>query len=371
MGFLGSGISAAASVANTQDTNETNYRIARETNELNERLAREQNEWNLARRNEEWAYNDPSAQAQRLMSAGLSSAAAAQALSPGSAQPLQSANLANQQLPAPAVASDLSTLSGMNLIGAAREIMALKQDFLTYQKGEKELEFQEPFLLSELDAKNYANKLALQLFEFNAKSNPYKLESSKYAAQLGELQVTAQEIANRLAEANVARCKQEFEFARDLHQSEMDKLFAEIQNIKEKTKTEIKQQQVLDATKGNIQKDTQLKDVNIQVLGEDKIAKELENVFTRFGCPETTAERIGVLIAAGKVSPQTVQKALTEMRDALLTGRELMIDNEDTRKFYQYIINPGMSSSRKLGSHTSGSWRDAADDIMEALGLIK
>lgn len=73
-------------------TNEANAAIAAQQNELNYKMFNEQNQWNLDRRNEEWAYNDPSAQIQRLIDAGINPVFAAGHISPGSASTLSSAN---------------------------------------------------------------------------------------------------------------------------------------------------------------------------------------------------------------------------------------------------------------------------------------
>lgn len=99
MGFIGSAINAisqsATNMRNAEMTHETNVynkRIADEANALTYKMFTEQNDWNLARRDEEWAYNDPSAQMERYMKAGINPLWAISNGNPGNAQQLTSAS---------------------------------------------------------------------------------------------------------------------------------------------------------------------------------------------------------------------------------------------------------------------------------------
>lgn len=79
-GLLGSLIGGSQASKNTKATNATNLQIARETNQMSLDAMREQNQFNrdmaIEMFNRENAYNDPSAQAQRLLNAGFSPAVA-------------------------------------------------------------------------------------------------------------------------------------------------------------------------------------------------------------------------------------------------------------------------------------------------------
>ena len=97
----------ATNTANVNATNQANREIAEATNaaniQMNEannaanrELAELQNDWNLQQWQRENQYNSPSAQMERLVSAGLNPAAAASAVTGGNASSLQSAPLANQ-----------------------------------------------------------------------------------------------------------------------------------------------------------------------------------------------------------------------------------------------------------------------------------
>ena len=78
------------------DANKTNLQIARETNASNQQLAQKQNDWNIEQWNRENEYNSPEAQKQRMIDAGLNPMFGE--ISPGTAQSVQSAPMANQQM---------------------------------------------------------------------------------------------------------------------------------------------------------------------------------------------------------------------------------------------------------------------------------
>lgn len=71
--------------------NQTNMAIAQQSNLFDYMMFKEQNQWNLERRNEEWEYNDPSAQMERLLKAGINPIFAAGQVTGGEASPLTSA----------------------------------------------------------------------------------------------------------------------------------------------------------------------------------------------------------------------------------------------------------------------------------------
>ena len=73
-----------------------NLQIARETNAANQQLAEEQNQWNIDQWNRDNEYNSAYAQKQRLIAAGMNPMMGE--VTAGTAQTVQSANLANQQM---------------------------------------------------------------------------------------------------------------------------------------------------------------------------------------------------------------------------------------------------------------------------------
>ena len=101
--WVGTAISAAASLAgglmgkkSQSDANATNLQIARETNAFNQQLAEKQNQWNIDQWNRENEYNSAAAQKQRLIDAGMNPYWSS--VTPGTAQNVQSAPMANQQI---------------------------------------------------------------------------------------------------------------------------------------------------------------------------------------------------------------------------------------------------------------------------------
>ena len=79
-----------------KSANKTNLQIARETNAANQQLAEEQNQWNIDQWNRENEYNSAYAQKQRLIAAGMNPMMGE--VTAGTAETVQSANLANQQM---------------------------------------------------------------------------------------------------------------------------------------------------------------------------------------------------------------------------------------------------------------------------------
>ena len=91
--IAGGAISKAGSVAAAR----ASLQATRETNAANLKLAQYQNDWNIAQWNRQNAYNSPLAQRQRFEEAGINPYFALGNINSGSAQSLQSADMANQQ----------------------------------------------------------------------------------------------------------------------------------------------------------------------------------------------------------------------------------------------------------------------------------
>lgn len=122
-----------ANVAMTHETNEYNKQIADAANELNYQMFQEQNDWNLARRDEEWAYNDPSAQMERYIKAGINPLWAISNGDPGKAQQLTSAApfpAEKADMIAPQVMPEYDPTRLNNIIAAANNVNNNLQGFL-------------------------------------------------------------------------------------------------------------------------------------------------------------------------------------------------------------------------------------------------
>lgn len=387
MSFIGQPVAAGINYAAQSETNSTNLNIARETNMANERIARQTNEANrkLAEQQNQWnieqwqrvnRYNDPSAQGQRLRNAGLSAAAAASAVNGGEAGSLQSADLANQQVGAPAQsahmeAPDFSMLSGMNLIAAARELEALKHDKMTNEEQSVRTSHATEFVMSELDARTAANQMTLQTISQREKENPYKLEAWKQGNSLQQEEIENKKLQNQQARLNYDKTKQEFDFLAKMNDEQLKKVQAEISNIQ-------KQGSQIEAQTKNIQQDTankvlegehtkatteNIKEQKEGITSENRL-KRLEVILKEAGAPESVTQRIAALVSSGDVTFESVADNLPVIKRYINEGYRAFGTDPNCARFLSYIFDEGKGQSNKLGAHTAGAARDAADDFI-------
>ena len=116
----------------TRETNDLNRQLAAEQNELNYKMFNEQNLWNLDRRDEEWAYNTPSAQMKRYMEAGVNPLWAISGGNPGNAQPLTSADAQpaeRAEMQAARVMPEADPTRLSNIVAASRDLVNSVQGF--------------------------------------------------------------------------------------------------------------------------------------------------------------------------------------------------------------------------------------------------
>lgn len=117
---VGTMTAGAMNMAAQFDANEKNLQIAREVNDTNKRntdatnaanrqLAEKQNQWNIQQWNRENEYNKPESQVQRYLDAGINPiyAMSSGGIGNGNAGNVQSAPLANQVAPPPAVGATM------------------------------------------------------------------------------------------------------------------------------------------------------------------------------------------------------------------------------------------------------------------------
>lgn len=362
-----------------RETNMTNERIARQTNDANRKLAEQQNQWNI----DQWLrvnrYNDPSAQGQRLRNAGLSAAAAASAVNGGEAGSLQSADLANQQVGAPMQAAhmeapDFSMLSGMNIISAARELEALKHDKLINDEQSVRTSHATDFVMSELDARNAANQMTLQTISQREKENPYKLEAWKQGNTLQQQEIENKKVQYKQATLNYDKTKQEFDFLAKMNDEQLKKVQAEIRNIE-------KQGSQIDAQTKNIQQDTankvlegehtkatteNVKEQKEGITSENRL-KRLEVVLKEAGAPDSVTQRIAALVSSGEITFENVSDNLPVIKRYINEGYNAFGTDPNCARFLSYIFDEAKGQANKLGVHTVGAARDAADDLLKGL----
>lgn len=126
MNYAGQVEANATNLQIAREVNDTNKINNRETNDANKQLAAQQNQWNIDQWNRENAYNSPSAQVQRYLDAGVNPLAAMSSgsIGSGNAANLQSAPLANQVPPPPAVGATMqSPVLNPDMLSSAFDIL--------------------------------------------------------------------------------------------------------------------------------------------------------------------------------------------------------------------------------------------------------
>ena len=210
------------------DANATNLQIARETNTSNQQLAEKQNQWNIDQWNRENEYNSAAAQKQRLIDAGMNPYWSS--VTPGTAQNVQSAPMANQLMthvePENALANSIPSAAS-NAVNSIVQLATAKK------------------AMADADTATAQAKLANQEADFNDSANPRRIigmDLGNSSQQLGiegqglqnrntELRNIQQEGLNTLTGLQVENEKINLslqkEFGAKFKQAELDKLIAE------------------------------------------------------------------------------------------------------------------------------------------------
>lgn len=111
--------------------NESNERLAKEANDLNYQMFNEQNQWNLERRDEEWAHDDPSAQMERMIKAGINPITAVGEINNSQSQQLTSASSPPAERAEIMPEYDVQQPQKVaNILGAAQNMSNSAQGFL-------------------------------------------------------------------------------------------------------------------------------------------------------------------------------------------------------------------------------------------------
>lgn len=306
--FLGAAIGAASSLVggllghhSQADANKINLQIARETNASNQQLAEKQNQWNIDQWNRENDYNSAAAQKQRLIDAGMNPMFGD--VSAGTAQSVQSAPMANQQM---AHVEKEDALANAIPNAANSAFNAIMQG-ATAKKA-----------LAEADSAEAKANLDKQMSEYNDNANPRRiaaLDLQNQNQQIGSQSVLEgikgqvlqnqhtqltniqQQGINLLTNLQVENDKLQLslqqKFGEKFKQAELDKLIAEKGNIDSSTNVNV-------ATLGKIASDiarnyadvqhldadtntiNSLRPYIIQKMGIDNIGGKLSNMSTAF-----------------------------------------------------------------------------------------
>lgn len=348
-------------------TNKANKEIVASTNQANLNLAKQQNEWNVAQWNRENEYNSPQQQVSRLMSAGLSSAAAAQAVAPNTASSIQSANLANQeaaQLQAPQVSAPQFDLSAIpNVVGMMREIMAFRKEKAQAETAETDSKMREGMLLTDMDVKKADTALKQQeyqnimkSFPFTLRSLRYKAMSDKYLPEMNRVHIDQVNKMNEQVEANVKLARQQFGFLEQWNEKKIQHLTEEIRNLVQTRDNLIKQGK-------NIQLDTENKEKYGDILDNQKFQSKIESILKASGSPDDVSGRIGALIASGVVKPEFLDKMLLGTKDYIHQGRRWFGSDPFTRDFLDYYWDKGSKTKFLLTPNKLGFGIEFLDSL--------
>lgn len=376
--IISAGINQATSLATQgmnmrlqRETNANNLQIARETNQANAELAGRQNEWNLLQWARENAYNDPSAQVQRLKGAGLSAAAAAQSIEgAGNAQPLQSADLANQQMPNPSQAPtfDFSGLSASNIIGVARELEALRKDKVEANVAEQSQGAQIENVLTDTDVKKAALKLTLQDIQFRAEQQPYSLQALKYHAQGMQYFPEIQRTLKDYQEENYKLAQQQYGFLEQYNPEKLREIGETINKIIAEAEKERAEKRQADAMTANINQDTKNKGEEFKGIVLRNFGQVIQNALGKAGFPEDNAQKFGALVRDGVLKPSDIPEYLIASRSYVVSGGQFFNGSPDLRNVFIHTLNPGIGEGYKVPVWSHGTLFRPLDFFRRSFG---
>lgn len=349
-----------------RQANNTYLQGVRETNEANKELAQQQNQWNLEQWWRENVYNAPSQQVQRLKDAGLSSAAASQAIEgAGNAASIQSADLANQQAAQPLQAPQFDLNAIPSLLGMMRELVEMRKTSSEADIKEKENSFFNRVMLTDLDAKQAdIDYRKYQLFK-EQKSFPYSLQALRYNASASSFNpaLKEQELAIARAnqeqiEMNVKRARQDFDWLDKMHEQEFKQMLQQIKNLQKQYDVYSSQEKLNNANAGLASAATETEHQKAKLTKAQFVSQGLDNILKEHGSPDSVAGRTAAMYSEGVLSLDQLDKALEGMVNYVQHGKDALNVNEDTKDYYYYLYNEGKSNASKLGAHTLGGFRE-------------
>ena len=366
---MGAGATNETNLQIAQETNQANRDIAAQTNETNLQLAREENAFNERMWNEANKYNEPAKQVQRFQDAGLSAAASAQAAGNVAAQPLRSANLANQQTGAPMQAA---VMQPQEFLTTMRNAVQLGTDLGESIKSLTQAGMESEVLMTEMDAKRWATKKIMQDWLKGNKELPYtsrqaeaETKSMEGRAAADSKLAEAQELANQNAKLNRDLLQKQLDWFDKNNNINYDKAVAELrnlektgenldiqgdnlqkqgkqidaqtQNIKQSTSNAIKQGEQIDAQTENI------KDQNAGILSENRI-KNVEAILKENGYPESFQERIAILMNRGQMTTEDLINFMKKVQTTQEVGSDWNETDPKMKKYFTFVFDVGSQS---------------------------
>lgn len=349
-----------------RQANNTYLQGVRETNQANKDLAQQQNQWNLEQWQRENEYNAPSQQVQRLKEAGLSSAAASQAIEgAGNAASIQSADLANQQAAQPLQGPQFDLNAIPSLLGMMRELVEMRKSSSEADIKEKENSFFNRVMMTDLDAKQAdIDFKKYELYQLQ-QSWPYSFQALKYNTHAAAYNpaIKAQELENaeannELINMNVKRVKQDFEWLGKMREQEFKQMLQTIKNLE-------KQYEVYSS---EINKNNAMSDVaqeQKKLTKAQYISQGLDNILKEHGSPDSVAGRTAAMYAKGVLSLDDMTKALEGVKQYEQKGRDMLSNDPATKDYWMYLYDEGKARSTQTGFHTLGGARQAFETISD------
>lgn len=377
-------------IANVNATNQANREIAEATNAANvamneannaanRELAELQNDWNLEQWHRENQYNSPSAQMERLVSAGLNPAAAAAAVTGGNSSSLQSAPLANQSAsriePYQLQAAQVQAYHNQapNASFNAGEVL----DFLAKHTSLRSLELDNKakelsvaalpdFIFTDLDRKKAVTALEKFNLASAQQSFPYQLGAQK--ATLQNLQDTHKinKISMQVQKQSLKQMQSDFDWLNKIRPVELSKMVGEVnaqlQQIVESQARVAELSKQLEyinakiaetgASTTNIEQRTriekELAESQKRIANSEAIQSEVTSILARFGMPESIAGRTAALLSSGLLSPREFETSLESINYYFKTGQKSL--KEDANGYLKYVYDPSNVNDRNFWS---------------------
>lgn len=350
---------------------EQQRQLQQDTFLYNNALAQQQRNWNLEDYYRTLKDTSPESSVQRFKDAGLSSAAAAQAV--GDIQPVTNpSSLASVGTPS-APAPDYGAWNHLNfdVLGSLRQVMALRKEKVEAENAESTQWSDIQGVLTLNEAKEVALKLSYENLRYAYETNPYSAASMKYRMQSDSMLPQLQYFAVKQSEMNYKSAVQKYDWTEKFKPQEFKKLQEEIDNLiasKYKTAQDTatsRSQQALNtanigvaqATQGNIEANTAL--TNTQNEGEKlkNIGLDIDNVLKQFGAPDNDAKRISALVTSGVLPSKAVGTYLQNCQLYVKTGRDIFSKDGDfdLRSVFVHDIVPGIGEGDKVPVWSHGS----------------
>jgi len=365
---LGSIIQAGNDLLSTFIGNAFNFRLQQklnrellsfqhDSNQMNIDLAEMQNRFTKKMWDEENAYNTPLAQARRLRAAGLSPAAAAQAVSGIPASSVQgsggSALGAPSGVQAPQL--DLSGISGSNLIGSMRQWQAYRMEKAQADTAEQTQTSNIQGILTDNDAKKWALATTVQHYKQNEQMYPITLRSAKYHAEADSFLPRLTRLGFKIQKQNLASAKQQYGWTDKLNQAKLEEIVATIKRIFEEAKESRTRQGLNEAQAENVSTDTENKKKIGEGLDSENVEKRVKAALSRFGSPEDVTLQFAGLLASGELKPEQLEEFLKAARSYVESSGRVFDGTPYMRSLFVRTLNPGIGKDldEALWSHGS------------------